>query len=452
MNHTYNFNHNPSLVPKVHTPNRIIDGSIPTVGTNDILLTLLCYESCSMHGQMPIIWDKAEGHSVYDISGNKWIDFTSTIFVTNTGHANKKVVKRLHEQLDKSLLHSYTYATKIRAEYVKKLIEFAGPPFEKCFLVSAGTEAVEAGLKLMRLHGQKIGKRKGGIVCIEGNFHGRTMGAYMMSNKQQDKDWIGAYDPNIHHIKFPYPWKLNEKDSYNFLQKEIEKLSNCINIKTDICGFVLETYQGWGAIFYPNEFVKGIKQLCNENNILLTFDEMQAGFARTGKRFGYEHYEVIPDMICCGKGMGSGFPISGVLSSKKIMDLTKVGEMSSTHSANPLACAAGLATLEVIEEENLITEAHKKGKVFHDKLNDIKNKYPSIISHICGRGMVAALIFNNYHGSLFASKLAEKCLGKGVLVVHTGRESIKLAPPLTITYDALIEGLDVIESAIKELI
>ncbi|MCK4829543.1 aminotransferase class III-fold pyridoxal phosphate-dependent enzyme, partial [bacterium] len=213
---------------------------------------------------------------------------------------------------------------------------------------------------------------------------------------------------------------------------------------------------GWGAIFYPKDFVQSISRICRKNDILLAFDEIQAGFARTGKRFGYEHYEVKPDLICCGKGMGSGVSLSGVLGSAEIMDLPDVGDMSSTHSANPLVCAAGLATLDEIEEKNLVGEAVRKGSLLHKKLNDIKNKYSDYVVAACGKGLVASLIFKspqtNEYASILPSKLSERCMQKGVLVVHTGRESIKLAPPLTITDDALAEGLEVIEESIGEIL
>ena len=183
---------------------------------------------------------------------------------------------------------------------------------------------------------------------------------------------------------------------------------------------------------------------------------MQSGFARTGKRFGYEHYDVKPDLICCGKGMGSGIPVSGVLGSTEIMDLPDVGSMSSTHSANPLACSAGLATLEEIENKNLVSETARKGLLMQERLNDIKSRFPDYIMAVLGKGLIAALIFRNpwtnEPDSLLPTKLSEKCMQKGLLVVHTGRESIKIGPPLTITDEALLEGIDVIEESLYEII
>ena len=449
----YNFSWKHVSVSKVKTKNRIINTAIPCPGTNEVLADLEKYESRSMQGQMPIVWDKAEGHNIYDIAGNKWIDFTSTIFVANTGHGNPEVIKALKAVLDKPLMHTYAYANKYRVEYLKKLVEFTNGDFEKAFLLSAGTEATEAALKLMRMYGLKKKKRKPGIICIEGNWHGRTLGAQMMSNSKEQKEWIGYQDQYIHYISFPYEWVLNNRTGKQFFEDSIKELeAKGVNLKTDICGVMLETFQGWGAVFYPIDYVKAFEKFCKNNDILLAFDEMQAGFGRTGKRFGYEHYNVKPDLICCGKGMASGVPLSGVLSSAEIMDLPEVGNMSSTHSANPLVCAAGIATIDELVDNNILNEAVRKGNFFQDKLNLLKTKYSDYISYVNGEGLVAAVLFkmpnSNEPNSKLASEVSLTCMQKGLLVVHTGRESIKLAPPLNITDDALLEGLDVFEEAL----
>lgn len=454
---SYQFSNVPVEVPLVNTKHRRINTRIPAPGTDRILSELETHESRSMQGQLPIVWDHAKDFSVFDQQGNKWIDFTSTIFVTNVGHANPRIIDAVKRQLDKPLIHTYAYANEVRSKYLKSLIKFSGSPFEKAFLLSAGTEATEGGLKLIRMYGQKKGKRQQGIICFEGNWHGRTMGAQMMSSNTAQKEWIGYSDPNIHHLPFPYPWVIKDKTGIDFLNSSIESLvSTGVDLRNDICGFMLETFQGWGAVFYPIDYVQAIEKICRKNDILLAFDEMQSGFARTGKRFGYEHYGVKPDLICCGKGMGSGFALSGVLGKAEIMDLPDVGNMSSTHSANPLVCAAGLATLEEIETNHLISEAARKGALLHDRLNSIKNKYPDHIMAVLGKGLIAALLFKNPQtnrcDSLLPSRLSEKCMQKGLLVVHTGRESIKIGPPLTITDDALLEGVKVIEESLDEIL
>ena len=451
----FNFELEPVQVPIINTPNRKINSFIPAPGTKEIIAKLEKTESRSMQGQFPIIWKKAKDASVFDIADNKFIDFTSTIFVTNVGHGNERVINRVKEVLDSPLLSTYAYMSEIRATYIDKLIEFAGKPFEKAFLLSAGTEATEAALKLIRMYGNKIGKKKPGIVTLMGNWHGRTMGAQMMSSNLSQKEWIGYQDPNIHHIEFPYPWVVNENQGAQFFREQMLQLQNKgLNPATDISGFMLETFQGWGAIFYPKSFVQELSKFCKENGILLAFDEMQAGFARTGKKFGFQHYEVEPDLFACGKGMGGGFPLSGVIGRKEIMDLPEVGNMSSTHSANPVVCAAGLAVLEEINEKSLVSETERKGKLLFSLLNDLQVNFPEIISNYYGKGLIASIIFNdfnNFDKNTLASKVAEKCMQKGLLVVHTGRESIKLGPPLIITDEAINEALQVISESIKEV-
>ena len=452
----YMFSREPKTVALVETKYRKIATQIPTPGTKEIIARLEKTESRSMQGQFPIIWDKAEDFSVYDIAGNKWIDFTSTIFVANIGHGNKRVSTAIKEVLDKPLISTYAYMSEVRAKYLEKLIEFAGPAFGKAFLLSAGTEATEATLKLIRMHGQKIGKKKPGSVTLNGNWHGRTMGAQMMSSNAEQKAWIGYEDPNIHHIDFPYPWLVSEEQGEEFFNKQLDSLKQIgLNLETDIAGFMLETFQGWGALFYPKSFVKAIRKFTEENSILLAFDEMQAGFARTGKKFGFEHYEVSPDLFACGKGMGGGISLSGVIGKSEIMDLPEVGNMSSTHSANPLVCAAGLAVLEEIESRNLVPETHRKGEILKQELKKLKDKFPQQIDNFYGEGLIASLLFKDsdkFGKSEIASKVSEKCMQKGLLVVHTGRESIKLGPPLVIDDEAILEAMQVINESLTEVL
>jgi 4-aminobutyrate aminotransferase-like enzyme len=437
----------------IKTKNRFIHTVIPAPGTKGLFKSLSKVESRSMHGQIPIAWDKAKNFNIFDIAGNKFIDFTSTIFVANIGHSNPRLIKYIKLALSKNFLHSYAYINKIREKYIKKLILFAGKNFQKAFLMSAGTEATEAALKLMRMHGQKQGKRKLGIICFEGNWHGRTMGAQMMSGNIKQKEWIGYQDPNIYHLPFPYPWILKNNESEKFLINSLKNIEKKINLKKDICGVMIETFQGWGAIYYPKEYVKLLFKICKKNNILITFDEMQSGFARTGYKFGYEYYGVKPDLICCGKGMGGGIPISGVIGKKNIMDLPEVGNMSSTHSANPLACYAGLAVLEEINKKKLLQNTKDKEKILFKKLNQIKDKFPKEILYVQGKGLIAALIFNlrsKNNVKKILKLIVEECLKNGLLVVYTGRESIKIGPPLTITKEALIEGINVLDQAITK--
>ena len=439
----------------IKTKNISISTKIPAPGTDKLIKRLNKVESRSMHGQLPIVWSKAKNFNVYDIAGNKFIDFTSTIFVANTGHSNNRIKKYISRSLNTNLIHSYAYINKIRAEYLERLIKFCGKGFEKAFLMSAGTEATEAAFKLMRMYGQKKKKRRLGIICFEGNWHGRTMASQMMSGNDKQKEWIGYHDKDIHHIAFPYPWLINEKNQEKFLEESLNKLKKKIDLRKDVSGIMIETFQGWGAIFYPKDFVKAIETICKKHDILLTFDEMQAGFGRTGRNFGFQHYDVIPDLICVGKGMGGGVALSGVIGREDVMDLPEIGNMSSTHSANPLVCAAGLAVLHELESRDLVYEADRKGRLFRSELEKIQQRFSTRIPWILGEGMIMAMLFQDpvtYEpDGPFTSRVAERCMQKGLLVVHTGRESLKFGPPLTISDDALLEGVAVLCESIEEV-
>jgi len=449
------FSHEPVKVDYINTDFRKINTLIPVPESIPLLKKMYSLESHSMHGQMPIIWDRAENFQVYDAWGNVWIDFTSTIFVANAGHGNKKICDALQKVISKPLLHTYTYASSERIDYLDYLISNTPSQFEKAFLLSAGTEVTEVALKLMRLNGLKSGKQKGGIICFDGAFHGRTLGAQMMTGSNPAKEWIGYQDPNIYHLPFPYPWELNDSNSKDFFYNSLNKLleEKELDPDKDLCGIMLETFQGWGAIFYPKDFIQEIVNFAHKHKMLVTFDEMQAGFGRTGKLFGYMHYDVEPDLLCCGKGASSGLPLAIVLGSTDVMDLPDIGSMSSTHSANPLCCVAGHENLKTLLEDDLINNSKNLGILFHQILNEIKDQYSEYIKYVNGKGLLAALIFidkNDIPLSLLCDKISEKAMQRGLLVVHTGRESIKLAPPLSITKDALIEGVTVLKECIRD--
>jgi 4-aminobutyrate aminotransferase-like enzyme len=452
------FSHIPKEVKSIKTKYRSIVTKIPVPESLPILERVYETESHSMHGQLPIIWDRAEGVQVYDSWGNKWLDFSSTIFVTNAGHGNKRIVDALNKVINKPLLHTYTFTSPERFEYLNYLIANTPKQFEKAFLLSAGTEATEVTLKLMRLNGIKLGKKKGGILCFEGNWHGRTLGAQMMGWNPSQKEWIGYLDPNIYHLPFPYPWRNEAIDNpRKYFRDSINELieKNNINPKTDLCGIMMETFQGWGAVFYPKEFVQEVALFAKENDLLLTFDEMQAGFGRTGELFGYMNYGVEPDLLACGKGASSSLPLALVLGSKEIMDLPGIGSMSSTHSANPLVCAAGLANLQALIEDGMIQNSKKLGLVFHEQLSLLQKKCSKYISSVQGTGLLAAVIFTDSNKkplSELCDLISEKCLQTGLLVVHTGRESIKLAPPLVINEEELLEGVEAFSIAVEESI
>jgi 4-aminobutyrate aminotransferase-like enzyme len=271
----------------------------------------------------------------------------------------------------------------------------------------------------------------------------------MMSGNEDQKKWIGYKDKNIHHLPFPYPWDISDSESEKYLESSLSKLKKKIDLKKDICGVMIETFQGWGALFYPKKYIKKLNEICKKNDILITFDEMQAGFSRTGKNFGFQHYDITPDLICCGKGMGGGVPLSGVIGRADLLDLPEIGNMSSTNSANPISCSAGLAVIEEIQKKNLTKETKIKGKILHRELKKISTLRKNLFK-VYGKGLIAAMIFEKNIPNLEQKikYFVERCIEDGLLLVYTGRESIKLGPPLTISKNAIKTAINIIKKNI----
>ena len=413
------------------------------------------FEPPSMVPPIKIYWKKSKDYFVWDDNNKKYIDFTSSIFVTNIGHSNKRFKKKIIKVLNSPLSHSYVYYNKFRQEYISKLIKFVNrKKLNKCFFASAGTESTEVALKLMRLNGLKKNKSKKGIICLKGNWHGRTMGAQLMSDSVDQSKWITTKDKDIFHIDFPYPW-VKGYDSDNFFLNSIKKRFNKkFNFKKNITGIMIEAFQGWGSLFYPTKYIRSLVKFAKKNDILISIDEMQSGFSRTGKNFAFEHYNFTPDIVCCGKGMGSGMPLSGVITSKKLIDIPNAN-LQSTHSANPLACAAGSVTLDEIKRLKLTERSHKLGKIFEKNLNLIKEKYSECIELVTNKGLIGAIIFKKflgYQAKEISSEVSKKCLKKGLLVVATNRDSIKFGPPLIITEKDLNKSMKIVDAGIKEFI
>ncbi len=452
---SFKFNLTPRKVGKISTKNRRIDTLIPTPESLEIINELKEYESSNAVEQLPIIWDKAINHQIFDPYGNIWIDFTSSIFVTNSGHGNKDIVNRIHEITNKPLTHSYYYPTKIRLEFLKKLLRLSGNNFDKAILLSAGTEATERAIKIVKFYGKSINIEKPTIIAWEGNYHGKTLNAQMISGQYSDHKWIDYFDPNIVHLPFPYPWIDNykNKSGAEIFNEHLELLKGKgIDLKT-IAGFFVESFQGWGAIFYPEDYIKALRNWSNDNNALLVFDEIQAGFGRTGKMFSFEHYKVAADLVICGKGISGSLPLSAVLGRTELIELDSA--YTSTHGGHPVSCAAGIGNLEVFEDKEFLKNVNLKGKIMKDKLDTWKEKYPDRIRMILGKGLLYGIFINdpetNELDTNITNIICEKAMEKGVFSICTGRGTLKLGPPLTIPEDALIEGLDVYEECFLEL-
>lgn len=267
------------------------------------------------------------------------------------------------------------------------------------------------------------------------------------------KSWIVNLDPDIHQVPFPGDFRCEDR-SFEVFEKTLEKKG----VTSDrIAGVISETYQGGGACFMPKEYVKKLAQWCKENRVLLIFDEIQAGFGRTGKMFGFEHYEVIPDLICCGKGITSSLPLSALIGRAEIMDLYPPGSMTSTHTGNPVCVAAALANLEIIERENLAQKAEKLGKFLFAALEEIRKNFSNIIGTVYGKGLVYGVHITRSgskepDGEL-ASKIVEKAVEKGLMLfapVGFGGATIKICPPLIITEEAIKDGASAFREAIEE--
>jgi len=352
------------------------------------------------------------------------------------------------------LLHNYCFPSEIRAKLVKKLTELAPDPLNKVFLLTTGSEAIECAIKLARTWGQKIGgKKKIGIISFEGAFHGRTLGAQMIGGIPSLKEWIVNLDPDIYQVPFPGDFRCEDRSFDVFIQYLKEN-----QISPDkIAAVISETYQGGGASFMPKEYAQKLADWCKENKVLLIFDEIQAGFGRTGKMFGFEHYEVIPDIICCGKGITSSLPLSAVIGRKEIMDLYPPGSMTSTHTGNPVCAAAALANLEIIEREKLHLRAAEVGNFLSGKLEEVQHEFSHIIGAVYGKGLVYGVYVvkdgsKDPDGDL-AFKIVGKCVEKGIMLfapVGTGGATIKICPPLTITKEAIEDGITAFTEAIQE--
>jgi len=228
----------------------------------------LKYETANMSPNIKIKWKKANSYYIYNHKNKKFIDFTSGIFASCLGYKNKNLNNKIKKVLKDGFSHNYNFYNNYREKYISKLIEFINSKkLKKCFLTSAGTEATETALKLARIYGSSINKSKIGIISIKGNWHGRTMGSQMLSGKNNDSEWVGYYDKFMHQINFPYPWEKRSSEK-NFFKDSLKKtFHKNFNFKKNISMIILETFQGWGAVFYPKVYVKEIEKFCKKNKI-----------------------------------------------------------------------------------------------------------------------------------------------------------------------------------------
>jgi len=446
----------PKDVPRVETDWRRIATKIPVPESLPILEGLREYEPRSMSGQPPVVWDHASGCQVHDRWGNTWLDWSSGVLVTGAGHAHPRILDAIRTQVDHGLIHNYCFPSEPRLRLVRKLVEVAPEGIDKAFLLTTGSETTECAIKLARAHGIDVGGRdKNVIVTFEGAFHGRTLGAQQAGGIPGLKEWIVNMDPGFVQVPFPDGFRCEDT---RFARFE-ESLADQGIEPGNVAGVMMETYLGAGASFAPAEYAQGLRDWTHAHDALLIFDEVQAGFGRTGTYWGFEHYGVVPDLICCGKGISSGMPLSAVLGREEVMDQFPPGSMTSTHTGNPVCAAAALASIGAIEQEDMVENARRVGEVLHSELDRVADKFSDVVGAHHGRGMVAGLHMvhpgsKDPNGDL-AFRINRACFERGLLMftpVGPDGATVKISPPLMTPEDAVREGVSVLREAISSVL
>jgi 4-aminobutyrate aminotransferase/(S)-3-amino-2-methylpropionate transaminase len=440
-------------VARVDTALRRIVTPLPAPESLPILESLHRHEPVSMRGQPPIVWDRAEGFQVSDAWGNRWIDWSSGVLVANAGHGRREIIDAIVAQASSGLLHNYCFPSAIRAKTVEKLSSLLPLSLDRVCLLTTGSETVECAIKLCRTHGVLMGGRgKHVIVSFDKSFHGRTLGAQLAGGIPSLKEWIVSPDRGFAQVPFPDGFRTPDT-SFDFFMKSLAD----IGVEAqNVCGVILETYQGGSAAFAPREFMQALRSWTTAHNILLVCDEVQAGFGRTGAMWGFEHYGIVPDLALFGKGISSSLPLAAVAGRAGVMNLQPPGSMTSTHTGNPIACAAAFASMDLIVKEGLVENARRLGELLHARLRRMKSRHPQI-GDVAGKGLVAGLAMvrpgTREPDADAALDLIWRAIQKGVLMfgpVGFGGATVKICPPLSITEAALEESLDAFEEAAAE--
>lgn len=464
MNHTRNeasktamsllaYPRTPQEVPPVSTEHRRIQSALPHPDTIPLLEKLGLYEARSMQGQPPIIWHKAHRFTVEDPGGNKWIDLSSGVLVANAGHGRFWVKAAMEDEIERNLHHCYCFPHQARADLAEKLIQVTPEYLNKVFLLTTGSEAIECAIKIARRYGtDNGGDKKKRIVSFQNAFHGRTLGSQLAGGIPTLKAWIHQDDPSFVQVPFPDGYANTETSFDAFLAA----LSNAGVQPDEVAAVMLETYQGATGSFAPVAFMQSLRDWTATHKTVLIMDEVQAGFGRCGKWFGFEHYGIEPDLICCGKGISSGMPLSAVIGREHLMDQFGHGEMTSTHSGNPICCRAARASIEIIQAEKLVENSRVLGEVLGERLDRLVEELPTVGASQ-GKGLIRGVRFvrpgtKEPFGEL-AFPITRKLYEQGVLTfspVGPGGGTIKINPPLCITREALDEALDVFDAVVRE--
>ena len=384
---------------------------------------------------LPVVLEKGEGVYVWDVEGKQYFDFLSAYSAVNQGHSHPKIVKALTEQAQKLSLTSRAFYNSNLGEYEKKITSLFG--FDKVLPMNSGAEAVETAIKLARKWSYEVKGIKDGyakIIVCENNFHGRTTTIVSFSNDKDAHNNYGPFTPGF--LRIPY--------------NDIEALAKVLEDEAEhIAAFLVEPIQGEAGVYVPDEgYLKNASELCKKHNVLFIADEVQTGIARTGKLLACHHENVQPDILILGKALSGGmYPVSAVLANDNIMQVIHPGQHGSTFGGNPLACAVAVAALDVVEEEKLSERAEELGKFFRAEIQKIIAK-TDLIYHVRGKGLLNAILVNDTPESPTAWNLCMQFAENGLLAKPTHGNIIRLAPPLVITKEQLLECVAIIEKVI----
>lgn len=376
----------------------------------------------NVYAKRPVVIVKGRGDLLWDQDGKEYIDCTGSYGSCIVGYCHPRVVQAIKEQSEKlTSCHGFMYNDS-RSDLLQKIARIVPRGLQKVFLSNSGAEAVECALKLAR----KFTGRKE-IIAMMGAYHGKTFGALSATWDKKYRDPYLPLLPGIRHVPFG----------------NIEKLEESINAET--AAVIAEPIQGESGVRVPPEgFVKELREVCDEKNVLLILDEVQTGFGRTGALFAFEREGIVPDITCLAKGVAGGVPIGLTLSKNEIMSSLKVGEHSTTYGGNPLACAAAAATIDVLEQENLPERARVEGEYFISKLNQLRDRH-KIIREVRGRGLMIGV-----EARFEVLDVILGSLEKGILVLDAGRNVLRFLPPLVITRSHIDRTIEVLDEVIGE--
>ena len=376
------------------------------------------------YAQLSPVIEKGEGVYLYDTENKKYLDLTSGIGVNSLGYANPKWTKAIAEQSAKLQHCSNIFLNPVTAEASNKLTSKA--EMSKVFFANSGAEANEGAIKLARKYSfEKYGDKRNKVLTLKQSFHGRTM-LTLKATGQPEK---------FHKYFFPFPEGFDYVEANN-----IDAVKNALT--NDVCAIMMEAVQGEGGVHPLNkDFVQQVVSLCNEKDILVIFDEVQCGIARTGKLFGFQNFNVNADIVTLAKGLGAGLPIGAVLCNEKLSSVFKPGDHGSTFGGNPVSCAGAIVVLDEICNEKTYNEVYEKGQLIRDLF---KKANPSQVIDVRGLGLMIGI---EIKGS--SSDIQKKALEKGVLVLTAGPNIVRLLPPLVISKEEITEGVNVLIELLK---